>query len=131
MRCARKAQYLLFNLFKAFDYIESSHKTGIFTRKDPLSFMRAQHVMSYHLMYHSKYFTRCLVLFPWWLDCLEPTFTLTLCKNQLKPFLPTTNIHTLENQSGRLQLWYGSCLYPIDLITEQSTVCSLALVKKY
>ena len=27
-RCARKAQYLLFDLFKAFDYIESSHKSG-------------------------------------------------------------------------------------------------------
>ena len=49
-RCARKAQYLLYDLFKAFDYIESSHKSGIFTRKDPFFCMRAQHVMSYHLI---------------------------------------------------------------------------------
>ena len=48
--CARKAQYMLFDLFKAFDYIESSRKSGIFTQKDPFSFMRAQHVMSYHLI---------------------------------------------------------------------------------
>ena len=46
--CARKTQYLLFDLFKAFDCIESSHKSDIFTRKDPFSFMRAQYVMSYH-----------------------------------------------------------------------------------
>ena len=43
-------KYLLFDPFKAFDYIESSLKSGIFTRKDRFSFMRAQHVMSYHLI---------------------------------------------------------------------------------
>ena len=42
---------MLLDLFKAFDDIESSNKSGIFTRKDPFSFMRAQHVMSYHLIY--------------------------------------------------------------------------------
>ena len=49
-RCARKAQSMVFDFFKAFDYIESSHKSGIFTRKDLFSFMRAQHVVSYHLI---------------------------------------------------------------------------------
>ena len=40
------AESLLFDLFKAFD----CHKLGIFTRKDLFSFMRAQHVLSYHLI---------------------------------------------------------------------------------
>ena len=39
-------QYLLFDLFKAFHYIESSHKSDFLNRKDQFSYMRAQHVMS-------------------------------------------------------------------------------------
>ena len=42
-------QSLLFHLFKAFDKIESRHKSDIFFRKDLFSFMRAKHVLSYHL----------------------------------------------------------------------------------
>ena len=49
-RCARKEQSLLFNLYKAFDQFESRHKSGIFIRKDLFSIMRAQHVISYHLI---------------------------------------------------------------------------------
>ena len=41
---------LLFDLFKAFDLLESSHKSDIFIRKDLFSFMRAQIFMSYHLI---------------------------------------------------------------------------------
>jgi len=41
---------VLFDLFKAFDKFESGHKSDIFIRKDLFSFMRAQHVMSYHLI---------------------------------------------------------------------------------
>ena len=48
----RQAQSLLFDLVKAFHYIESSHKFDIFIRKDLYSFMRAQHVMSYHLTWY-------------------------------------------------------------------------------
>ena len=29
-RCARRTQYFLFDLIKAFDYTESSHKSGFF-----------------------------------------------------------------------------------------------------
>ena len=43
----RKEQYLLFELLKAF---ESSHKSGIFSPKRPIIFMRAQYVPSYHLI---------------------------------------------------------------------------------
>ena len=50
LSCERNALYLLFDLFKAFDYIDNSHKSGIYTRKDPISFMRAQHALSYHLI---------------------------------------------------------------------------------
>ena len=39
---------VLFDLFKAFGYIESSN--NIFIGKDPFSCMHAQHVMSYHLI---------------------------------------------------------------------------------
>ena len=48
-RCARKAQSLLFDLCKAFDQFESRHKSGIVTRKDLFSIMRAQHLMSNEL----------------------------------------------------------------------------------
>ena len=41
---------MLFDLFKAFDYIESSHKSDFFLRKDLFFIMRAQHVLSYHLI---------------------------------------------------------------------------------
>ena len=34
---ARKALSLLFDLFKAFDYIENSHKSNTFIRKDQFS----------------------------------------------------------------------------------------------
>ena len=44
---ASKEQSLLFDLLKVFDNIESSHKLEIFLRKSVLSFMRAQHVLSY------------------------------------------------------------------------------------
>ena len=39
--CARKEQSLLFDLYKAFDKFESRHKSGILTRKDLFSIMRA------------------------------------------------------------------------------------------
>ena len=51
------AQYLLFDLFKALDYIESSHKSGIFTRKDSFSFMHAHHILSYFLIISTMHFT--------------------------------------------------------------------------
>ena len=45
-------QSLLFSLFKAIDKIESSHKSGIFfSLKRAFFFLRAQFVLSYHLMY--------------------------------------------------------------------------------
>ena len=39
---------LLFDMFKAIDYIENNHKSIFFLIKDPFFFMRAQHVLSYH-----------------------------------------------------------------------------------
>ena len=45
-----KEPSLLFDLFKALDQIESNNKSDIFLRKDLFSFMRAQHVLSYHLI---------------------------------------------------------------------------------
>ena len=45
-------QYIVFDLFKAFDHIESSHESDFFSlRKDRFICMRAQIVMSYHLIY--------------------------------------------------------------------------------
>ena len=49
-RCARQKQLLLFDLFKTFHFFESSHKSNFFLRKDLFSFMRAQLVLSYHLI---------------------------------------------------------------------------------
>ena len=49
-RCARKDQSLSFDLYKAFDLFKIRHKSGIFTRKDLFSIMRAQHLMGYHLI---------------------------------------------------------------------------------
>ena len=49
-RCARQEQSLLFDLYKAFDKLVSSHKHNIFLRRDLFSFMLAQHVMSYLLL---------------------------------------------------------------------------------
>ena len=40
---------LLFDLFKAFDEIGSAVTHRIFLRKDLFFFMRAHHVLSYHL----------------------------------------------------------------------------------
>ena len=42
LRCARKEQSLLFDVFKAFDQLENN---------DPFSFMRAQLDLRYHLIY--------------------------------------------------------------------------------
>ena len=39
---------MLSDLFKAIDKIERSHKSDFLFVKDIFSFMRAQHVMSYH-----------------------------------------------------------------------------------
>ena len=39
-----------FDLFKAFDQIESSHKLDFLLEKDLLSFMRAQQVLIHHLI---------------------------------------------------------------------------------
>ena len=44
---ARKEQTLLFDLFKAFHQIESSHKWDFWLRKDIFSFTRSQYVLSY------------------------------------------------------------------------------------
>ena len=41
---------LLFDWFKAFDEIVSCHKSDYFFRKDLFSFMRAQRVLSYHVI---------------------------------------------------------------------------------
>ena len=49
-RYARKETAHLFDPFKAFDYIESNHETYLFLIKDKFFFMRAQHVLSYHLI---------------------------------------------------------------------------------
>ena len=43
-------KYILFDLYKAFYHIESSHKSGFFLRNDLFSFMRVQHVQGYHLV---------------------------------------------------------------------------------
>ena len=48
--CARKEQSLLFDLYKAFDLSNGSHKSDIFIRKNLFSLMHAQHVMRYHLI---------------------------------------------------------------------------------
>ena len=49
--CARKKQYMLFDLIKAFDQIERSHKYFFLILEiDFFSIMRAQHVLSYHLI---------------------------------------------------------------------------------
>ena len=44
-----EVQFLLFDLFKAFDKIESSPKSGVFFRQDSFSFVHAQRVLSYNL----------------------------------------------------------------------------------
>ena len=49
-RCARQEQSLIFDLCKAFDEIESSHKSDIFLRKELFSVMRAKHALFYHLL---------------------------------------------------------------------------------
>ena len=54
--CMNKGLSLLFlwlsDLFKAFDLIESSHKSAFFSlRKQLISFMRAQHGLRYRLIY--------------------------------------------------------------------------------
>ena len=41
---------LLFDLFKAFDQFESSHSRISFIRKDLFCSMRAQHILSYHII---------------------------------------------------------------------------------
>ena len=48
-RSARKEQSLISDLFKAFDRIASSQKT-IYFSKVLFSFMRAQHIFSYHII---------------------------------------------------------------------------------
>ena len=50
VRGAHKGQSLSSDLFKAFDEIESSHKSIFFSPKDLFSFMRAQPVLIYHLI---------------------------------------------------------------------------------
>ena len=51
----RQEQSLLFDLFKAFDYIECSQKSDFFSRKKCIFFMRAQHVLSYPLIRVPRY----------------------------------------------------------------------------
>ena len=46
-RCTRKEQSLLFNLFKAFDPVESTHKSDFFKK---LIFLYAHHVLGYHII---------------------------------------------------------------------------------
>ena len=47
--CARQEQIRLFNLFKAFDEIESSHKSNFFPlRQDILTFTPTQYILSSH-----------------------------------------------------------------------------------
>ena len=41
---------MLSDLFNAFDWIESSHKTAFFSSKVLISLMRAQQDLSYHLI---------------------------------------------------------------------------------
>ena len=48
-RLAIKEQSLYFDLFKTLDLIESSHNSYFYS---PFSLKRAQHVLSYHLIYH-------------------------------------------------------------------------------
>ena len=49
--CAYKAQFMLYDLSKAFARIESRHKLDSFLLgKHIYSFMRAQHALSYHLI---------------------------------------------------------------------------------
>ena len=51
-RCARKEQSLLYDLFEAFSFRSRSATNRIFFyRKDLFYFMRAQHGLSYHLIY--------------------------------------------------------------------------------
>ena len=49
-KCIQKEQSLLFDLFKAFDQIESSHRPIFFPAKTIFSSIRAQHVLNYHLL---------------------------------------------------------------------------------
>ena len=57
--CAYKEKSLLFDVFKAFDLIESSHKSDFSSQKKNLfSLMRVQDVLSYHLTSKSWYFPR-------------------------------------------------------------------------
>ena len=41
---------LLFDQLKAFHQTENSHESGFFLRKNLFSFIRAHHVLSYHLL---------------------------------------------------------------------------------
>ena len=45
-----KEQSKLFDLFKAFDKIESRHISALFLRKYIFSFTYAQHALGYHLI---------------------------------------------------------------------------------
>ena len=58
-RCARKEQSPLFELFQSFDWIEICHNSDVFLHKDPFPFLRAQHVLSCHII---KVAWPCVVL---------------------------------------------------------------------
>ena len=62
--CARKEQFMLFDLFKAFDKFERSHKSDIFyPKRFIIFFICAHNIMSYHLKkYHNlvRYLGRLL-----------------------------------------------------------------------
>ena len=70
---AGKEQYLLNDLFKAFDFIERNHRSDVILRKDLFSFMRAQHVLNYHLTYLEQL---CLILS--WLLALVKLSSMTV-----------------------------------------------------
>ena len=57
-RCAHKEKYLLFYLFKAFDYIESS-QNSIFYPKDLLSCLRNMFWVTIYCKYKDPFYSLC------------------------------------------------------------------------
>ena len=101
--CAREEQSLLFDLFKASDSIESSHKSNFSLRKEIFSFMRAQYVMSNTIKYkYNDLYNQTLETVRFGqtkrITCVQDSFLRAKLANVTSVFWPCLLI-TIQNNS--------------------------------